>query len=236
MIRIAIVEDMEQERIRMKDYVESFFAEKNRKVELFIYSDGKYFLEQYPSSLDLILLDIEMEQLDGLQTAHRIREFDEKVQILFVTRMIQYALEGYSVDAADFLVKPIRYPVFCSRMERVLRRIKANVPRYLLVRQGKEEVYCPVQQITYIESLNKKTIIHQGRETELQVADPLYILEEKLAQEPFFRCHSGFLVNMSYVQTVSASDVTVDGIRIPVSKYRRKEFMQNLANYRGRML
>jgi DNA-binding LytR/AlgR family response regulator len=236
MIRIAIVEDMAPERSRMKEYVEQYFAGKNMEYELFLFTDGRYLLEQYPKQLDLILLDIEMEQLDGLKTAHQIREFDEKVQIFFVTAMIQYALEGYSVDAADFIVKPIRYPVFCSRMDRIMKKIQAARPHLIAIRQGKEEILCPAQQIICIESNNKKTVIHREGEAEILSTEPLYTLEKRLEQEPFFRCHNAFLVNLKYIQTVTSTEVTVHGMRVPVSKHRKKEFMQALTNYRGRML
>jgi DNA-binding LytR/AlgR family response regulator len=230
------VEDRAEERDHLKNYVENYFSGKGYEIELFLFEDGKYLLEQYPAPLDLILLDIEMACVDGLRTAHGIRAFDEKVQILFVTHMIQYALEGYAVDAADFIVKPIRYPVFCSRMDRVMKKIQASRPRFLAVRQGREEIRCPIQQILCIESRNKKTMIHRKDGEPLLVAEPLYALEKKLEGEPFFRCHNAFLVNLDEIRTVSSAEVTVQEMQVPVSKYRKKEFMQCLANYRGRML
>lgn len=236
MIRAAIVEDTAAERSRIKEYAENYFKVRGLEAELFLFEDGMYFLEQYPGRLDLVFLDIEMKYVDGVQTARRLREFDEQVQILFVTRMIQYALEGYSVDAVDFLVKPIRYPVFCSRMDRVMRKIQTNMPRFLTTKQGREEVRCPVQGITYVEALNKKTILHRKGQEPLFLSEPLAALEKKLEEEPFFRCHKAFLVNLNHIQNIGASEVIVDGVAIPVSKYRKKEFWEALANYRGRML
>lgn len=236
MLRVAIVEDVAAERSRMKEYAENYFASKGIEAEFYFFEDGMYFLEQYPGRLDVVFLDIEMKYVDGLRTARKLREFDEQVQILFVTRMIQYALEGYSVDAADFLVKPIRYPVFCSRMDRVMRKIQTNTPRFLVTKQGKEEICCPIQGITYIEALNKRTIIHRKGQESLIPSETLTALEKKLEGEPFFRCHKAFLVNLNHIQNIAAAEVTVDGARIPVSKYRKKEFMRVLANYRGRML
>lgn len=236
MIRIAVVEDMARERSRMKDYVENYFSAKGIEAELLLYTDGKEFLDKYPDHLDILLLDIEMKELDGISTAHQIRSFDENVQILFVTRMIQYALEGYAVDAADFIVKPVRYPVFCTRMDRVLRKILINKPRYLTFRLGKEELSCQIQKITCIEALNKKTIIHLSDREELLCTEPLYQLEKRLEGEPFFRCHNAFLVNMNFIHKVSSSEVSAGNQTIPVSKYRKKEFFQALTNYRGRML
>jgi DNA-binding LytR/AlgR family response regulator len=236
MIRIAIVEDQMVDQKRMKEYVELYFRGREEEPEIFIYEDGDVFLDEYPAPLDLILMDIEMQRMDGLKAAHRLRAFDPRVQLLFVTNLVKFALEGYAVDAADFIVKPVRYPVFCSSMDRVMRKIRADSPRFLVTQQGKETVYCPVQEITYIESLNKKTIIHQKGGAEVLSQEALYALEEKLQQEPFFRCHNAFLVNFRHIRTMHSSEVIVNDVAIPVSKYRKKEFLQALANYQGRML
>lgn len=234
-MRIAIVEDEAAERSRLKEYADSYFSAKGMEAEYFLFEDGSCFLEQYPGRLDLVFLDIEMKQLDGIQTARRLREFDGHVQLLFVTRMIQYALEGYSVDAADFLVKPLRYPVFCSRMDRIVQKIRIVTPRFLMMKQGREEICCPVQQITYIESLSKKTIVHRKNQPDLYPTETLAALENMLKEEPFFRCHKSFLVNLNYIRNISPTEVLLDGVQVPVSKHRKKEFMQALANYRGRM-
>lgn len=171
-----------------------------------------------------------------LLNVNKIREFDDRVQLLFVTNMVQFALEGYAVDAADFIVKPISYRTFAPRMDKILKRVEHTRTRFLLVKQGKESVYCSIRDIAYVESLNKKTIIHRKEEEPIYCSEPLYVLEEKLATEPFFRCHNAFLVNLDYIQSLGTDNITIQGDRIPVSKYRKKDFMNALANYRGRML
>ncbi|MCD7819767.1 MAG: LytTR family DNA-binding domain-containing protein [Lachnospiraceae bacterium] len=235
-MRIAIVEDEEAERSRLKEYADNYFQKKGYETEYFFFEDGMYLLENYPKKLDLLFLDIEMKHLDGIRTAHAVRQFDEQVQLLFVTRMIQYSLEGYAVDAADFLVKPIRYPVFCSCLDRVVRRIEVNTPRFLTIKHGRQEICCPIQQITYIEAIRKQTIIHRKSQENIISSETLASLESRLSQEPFFRCHKSCLVNLNHIQNISPTDVTVDGQTVPVSKYRKKEFMHMLANYRGSML
>ncbi len=235
MIHIAIVEDRPSDQERMKEYLENYFQDRERpKIRMF--NDGEAFLKSYPPDLDLVLMDIEMKGMDGIQTARSMRKLDTRVQLLFVTNLIKFALEGYAVDAADFIVKPVRYPAFCASMDRVMRRMQARGNRFLTVRQGRETVCCSIREITYIESLNKKTILHRRGTKEIKCTDALYALEKKLEQEAFFRCHNAFLVNLDYIRSMTASEVTVDGVSIPVSKYRKKEFMQALVNYRGRML
>ena len=236
MLHIAVVDDNREERERLRTYAEDYCRVKGLDAELLLFEDGEDFLERYPNPLDLVFLDIEMPRLGGMDTARRLREFDKSVQILFVTYLIQYAIEGYSVDAADFIPKPVSYPSFCSRMDRVMDKIRFYLPRFLMTSYAKEPISCQIQEISFIESLNKKTIIHLAGGGERYSSEPLYALEEKLKGEPFFRCHNAYLVNLGHVRTVKANEASVPGQTIPISKYRKKEFLQKLAETRGRIL
>lgn len=236
MIHIAIVEDVAADQKRLQEYVRTYLTDKQRSFTFYLFSDAESFLDNYPTGLDLVFLDIEMKQMDGIQAARRIRQFDDHVQILFVTNMVQFALEGYAVDAADFIVKPVSYPSFCARMDKLMRKWDAHQNSFLMTKRGKETVCCRIQDITYIESINKQILIHRKSMEPLPCSEPLYALEKKLGEEPFFRCHNAFLVNMDHVQSVNATDVSVNDVQIPISKYRKHEFLHNLANYRGRNL
>lgn len=236
MLRIAVVEDTPQERERLKSYLEAYLREKELEADILLYGDGDTFLASYPGNLDIVFLDIDLPGLGGMDTARRLREFDKRVQILFVTYLVQYAIEGYAVDAADFLPKPLGYPVFRSSMERVMEKIRVYTPRFLATSYAKEPVNCQIQQISYIESLNKRTIIHMADGGALFSSEPLYALEEKLSGEPFFRCHNAYLVNLCHVRSVGANSLMALGQQIPISKYRKKDFLQRLAACRGRIL
>lgn len=235
-MRAAIVENNSEDRKKLKTYIERYFSERNEEAELFLFGDGQELVEAQQGRMDLIFLDIEMERMDGVTAAHRIREKDARVQIVFVTCMVQRALDGYEVDAADFLVKPVGYRTFCSHMDRVMKRLFVHDARFLATRQGRESLLCNVWDILFIESFNKKTVIHCRDGRELACSEALCALEEKLKELPFFRCHHAFLVNMEYVCAMQAADVTVGEAVIPVSKHRKREFLNALANYKGGML
>lgn len=236
MLRITYAEDEKQERERIDNYLHTYAQTKGLALDISCFEDGEKLLECYPEKTDILLLDIEMKQMDGMTAARQIREFDRRVQILFVTNLISYAIEGYEVQAADFLVKPIRYPVFASRMDRVLERIQVNQPRFLLTSYAKEKSCCQIQEIAYIESANKKTYIHLTDGTVQMSSEPLYILEEKLSDEPFYRCHNAFVVNLAKIRSMDGAEILIGQTRIPVSKYRKKDFLQALTGFRGRML
>ncbi len=236
MIRIAIVEDEAADQKKLQNFVQQYLSERGQTARIFLFSDGTEFLYDCPQLLDIVFLDIEMKQVDGIQAAYKVRETDRLVQLVFVTNMAHLALEGYAVDAADFIVKPISYDTFSAHMDRLMDKLDRRRTRFLMTRQGKETFCCSIGQITYIEALNKKTILHQAGQDIVYSSEPLYALEKKLKAEPFFRCHNAFLINLDYVRSFGADGVTVQDTLIPVSKYRKREFMTALANYRGRML
>lgn len=235
MYRIVIAEDQPADRLALLGLLEQYQKERQTDFELFVFESGGELLLHCPPHPDLFLLDIEMAPPNGMETAHRIRQTDKEAEIIFVTQMVQYALEGYEVEAADFVVKPVSWPSLSVKLDRVLSRIAARRPRLFSFAVGKETRMISSQSILYFEALNKKTLLHQEKEV-LEITEPLRSLEERLRQEPFFRCHNAFLINLAYVQGYSAADVRLPGAQIPLSKYRRKEFLAALAAYHGAFL
>lgn len=235
MLYFAIAEDVPAERALLGDCVTRFFAERGEEVRLYLFSSGEELLEAYPDHADAVFLDIEMAGLNGMETARRLRRFDPDVPLLFVTNMVQFALEGYEVNAADFIVKPLDYASLSLRLERLSHRLERERDSFLTVKQGAQTLRCNVREITYIEALNKKTIVHRLNDEPLTCSVPLYTLEKSLEQG-FFRCHNAFLVNLDRVEALSAGEATLCGEQVPISKYRKKDFLAALANHRGRLL
>lgn len=234
MLHFVIAEDVPAERELLGAYITRFFAERGETVQLSLFSSGEELLEGYPSDVHGVFLDIEMAGLNGMDTARRLRAFSPDVPLIFVTNMMQFALEGYEVNAADFIVKPLDYTALSLRLERFARRLERDSERFLLVKQGGQTLRCDVREITYIEALNKKTILHRCHGEPITCSDPLYALEKSL-ESGFFRCHNAFLVNLDHIEAISAVEVTLHGEQVPVSKYRKKEFLAALANHRGRL-
>ena len=235
MLRFAIAEDVPADRELLEGCLTRYLAEHGLEGWIHSFSSGEELLEDYPSGADAVFLDIEMAGMNGMETARQLRRLDRDVPLLFVTNMVQFALEGYEVDAADFIVKPVEYAGFSLRMDRLMRRLDRAKERYLLVKQGGQTLRCDMREITYIESLNKKTILHRLSGEPITCSEPLYVLERSL-EGGFFRCHSAFLVNLDHLETLSAGEVVLRGERIPISKYRKKEFLAALANHRGRLM
>ena len=232
MIRIAIVEDAAFDRQVLRDCLSEYGQETGTELQITEFTDGSAFLEQYPEDLDLIFMDIMMDGLDGLTTARKLRRRDDKVMLVFVTSMLQYAVQGYSVDAMDFIVKPVTYTGLKLCMDRVVRRLNMSIPVRLRFtnREGTHSV--DAAEICYIESLEHKIVVHtvQG---EIQSDMSLAAAEKMVKALPFFRCHVSYLVNLRYVDRVSGNDVWVNGDRLAISRYRRKDFLEAWSAWLG---
>ena len=107
MARIAIVEDDAECREQLREYVEHYGQENREELEVLCFSDGAELVEGYRPVYDLLLLDIEMPNLDGMTAARRIRQVDSDVLIVFITNMAKYAISGYEVEAPGFMLKPV---------------------------------------------------------------------------------------------------------------------------------
>jgi len=128
MIRAAVVEDEPECREQIRDMIQDYAREFHKQIETSVFADGQELLEA-PGRFDLLLLDIEMPNLDGMKAAEKIRERDKEAVIVFITNLARYAIKGYEVDALDFIIKPLDYSMFCMRFERALNRVQERAVR-----------------------------------------------------------------------------------------------------------
>lgn len=232
MIRIAIAEDIEFEREALMKCIKRYEQERGEAFSCAVFKDGEELLQGYDKGFDILLLDVAMPKVDGLTAARRIRRRDSRVIIIFITSMVQYAVQGYSVDALDFIVKPVGYMGLRLRLDRALARIAQSKPKMLEVRSANGLCCVAVNDIRYVETYNHKIIIHM-EDAQLLTDMPMKQIEAALAGQPFFRCHTSYLVNFRFVDRVQGNDIEVDGHCLPISRYRRRELMDAWTAYLG---
>lgn len=235
MIRIAIVEDDKKERALIQEYVRRFSNEKSLEIKTEEFTDGLQLIQEYHRNFDVLFLDIEMEKLNGLEAARQIRKTDRDVMILFITNLVQYAIEGYEVDAADFIVKPLVYTSFCMRMEKVIKKLDLKIKKLIPLRVKKETIMLNAHDIILVETRSKKTLIRFNEE-EVGCSETMSEVQKKLESYGFFRCHNSFLVNMAYIDRLDGNIAIVKKYEIPISKHRKKEFYQAVVSYQGMLL
>ena len=116
MIRLAIVEDEDLYANQLIEFVNRFKQESNEVFNIVRFRDGDEIVERYKATYDIIFMDIQMQFMDGMAAAKRIRELDSEVIIMFITNMTNYAIMGYEVGALDYIVKPIDYFSFRKKI------------------------------------------------------------------------------------------------------------------------
>lgn len=232
MIRIAIVEDEAAVREQLEGYVQRYTRQYGTEFDIRMFTDGVEILDDYRPVYDVILLDVEMKHLDGMETAQRIRELDNDVTIIFITNMAQYAIKGYAVGALDYVLKPVPYFAFSQQLQKVEAQLRRRVRHYLAVQVEGGLRRLDTARIYYIESEGHRVHFYT-EEGDFAAPGALKTLEEKLADQPFARCNSGYLVNLAQVQAVQQNTVEVGPYELQVSRPKRKSFLAALTDYIG---
>ena len=231
MIQVAIVEDEPSYTGRLKDYFARYEQKTGEKFRISEFRNGLDFITNYSAEYDVVFMDIEMPLMNGMEAAKKLRKLDEAVTLVFVTNAAQYAVAGYAVDAMDYIVKPVDYFAFANKLDKVVRKL-ARKDRWFCIpsEMGMARVY--VSDIYYIEGLGHHVIFHTSQGV-MQVRSSLKSIEEKFADENFVRCSSSFLVNLAHVSKIMQRDVFVAGDVLPVSRSKRKNFIDSLTAYLG---
>ena len=133
MLHITICDDEQSFVDHLKSLIRQYAAETGEEIKVSPYYDGLDLIEKYDPTVDLIFLDIQMKLVDGLRTAEKIRQMDEKVGIIFLTTLTQYGLEGYKYRAADYIIKPIRYVRLRDELNRFLSMSRQDADRKSVV-------------------------------------------------------------------------------------------------------
>lgn len=207
-----------------------------RKTEQFtvsVFDDGARIVEKYSPVYDILLLDIEMKEMDGMEAARRIRERDDKVVIIFITAAPQYAISGYEVRALSYLLKPLPWFAFSQELKKSIDMVRRNDDDSMLIDTGKGQMRLNLADILYLESIRHTIVIHT-LDGKLSINGTLKDMEAKLADYHFFRSNSCYLVNLKHVTGVADQDcIMSNGEQLRVSRPRKKAFLTVLTDYMG---
>lgn len=222
MIKIAVCDDVASEREELQSILLTIQnAGQNWDFGVTQYASGELLfmdLEEQQGAFDLIILDIYMDGMSGMEIAHKIREKEIQTPIVFLTASPDFALESYDVNAFGYLLKPIDADKLTAVLERLL--VYYDRPR-VSIQCDRRRRYLFLDEIMYVESRNHNIYIHLAKEETLTSGEKLSDLEEKL-DDRFLRCHQSFLVNMRFIADVAEDFILKDGTRIPIRKRQHK--------------
>ena len=232
-MRVAIIDDVMQEAEDTKTLVLSRDAASNT----IIFSSGTEFVQAYKDKhdFDVIFLDIEMHGLDGLETARAIREYDQQVVIVFTTRMAQYAVAGYEVDAISYLVKPISAESFSLAWRKIERIISSRADVHIALVTTDGNLYVKTSDIYYMEVRSHKLYYYTAHGV-LTAWNSLKAAFTQVENSNFALISRYNVVNLAHVNKYDpvSGDIMVHDTLLHVSRSARREISNKLLEFHAR--
>ncbi len=182
---------------------------------------------------DIVFLDISMAKLNGVQTARQIRAFHSDTCIVFVTAFIDYALEGYKVDAVRYIMKDALDDAVEECMDAILAKRKMSQVTFSFL-EGEKKLY--TDNLLYVESRKHKLVFFYLEEeiVSYQIYDKLDAIGERLEEYGFLRIHKSYLVNMKHIRRICNYKVLLDtGEDLPVPRLKYQAVKEAFAAYKG---
>ncbi len=228
-IRVAIAEDDPEYAKQLQDCLHRYEEQHEASFSVSTFQNGAELLEHYRGNWDLVFLDINMPGMNGMDVARELRSMDHTVMLIFVTSLAQYAIQGYSVGAFDYILKPLHYYEMDMKLQLALRQLGSRQEKSMLIKLDGDLHRVPLEQIDYIEIKSHRICYYtrQGR-FESSSGQTLRQLEDTLTPYGFVRCNKGTLINIRHVEYLGSDMVTLAGVTLPVSRTHRKAVVEML--------
>lgn len=232
MYHIAVVEDEKICSVQVQQFLDQYQEENNVRFKVTVFEAATQILESYEPLYDMILMDIDMPGINGMDAADQIRQTDQDVVIVFITNIASFAIRGYEVGAMDFVVKPITYYNFSTRLARALKRSRFREPRQIILTLADGVKKLEVGQIYYVEVQNRM-LHYYTQEGVFAVRGTMQSVQQMLEAYSFAKCNHWYMVNLRHVSEVKKNTVVVGEYELEISRRNRTPFLKALTEYVG---
>ncbi len=227
MYKIAVCDDEESVSAEVKRLI----TEWDPTVEVVCFSSGEELLEGY-QSYEAVFLDIDMKNMNGIETGRAIRKIDRDTKIVYLTAYRDYVSGAFGVHAFQYLLKPVNKKVIWNVLEEIFRYLETSEKKTILDFHTVEGVVClPVDSIYFFEYENRKVRL-VTEEEQFYMADRIGNVAKRMEQFGFSVPHQSFVLNMFHVKNVKNSHILLDnGMEVPLSQKKQKTWKQELMQY-----
>ena len=215
--KIAICDDEQNQIEYITSIVESWSANEGHNCEIHTFASAEAFLFEYEENkaYDILLLDVEMKHMNGIELAKQIRKDNNRAEIIFVTSHFEFVGEGYEVDALHYLIKPISTDKLTQVLIKAAEKLSVKPPSVVISCDG-ETVKLYESDILYVESFLHYIVIHT-KDKEYKIKESISSFEEKLSDD-FYRVHRSYLVSLKHITRISRTSVNVGSTELPLSR------------------
>ena len=234
-MRVAVIDDEQAERERIQAYLSRFAKESGSAIAVDAYASADALLSGYRPGYDILIFDIDMPGTNGMDAARIVREQDRDVTILFITNMAQYAINGYEVEAVDYIIKPIGYYDFAMKFRRAFSRAGRRRDKEVLLETVEGQCRVAVSGIVYVEAMGHYLVYHVAGEggvvREVKVRGSIGEHGQMLRAYNFCQVHKSFLVNLEHIEEIRTGEVSVLGTAVPVGRAYKNQLLQEYMRF-----
>lgn len=229
MLNVAIIDDEKTDAAELKALVKKILANEGEEASFEYFDQGINFISDYYPRYDVIFMDVNMANMNGIDAAKKLRERDEETALIFVTHSPQYAIRGYEVGALDFLIKPFGYGAVSAALKRALKAIKkrekaGNSP--LVLKVGSQFIRYDLKDVHYIEVYGHD-LVYQFEKESVTTKGQLCDLEEGLKEHGFYRCFHSYIVNLKEIAKIEPTKLILrSGKELPLSRRKREALLK----------
>lgn len=232
-MKIAICDDEIQFIHAICPLLEEWAEKHDIQLTLHPFSNGDDLIaSQQNECMDLIIMDIIMPLLNGIDTAREIRNINPAIPIIFLTSSVEFAVDSYEVKAFHYLIKPVEPVKLFHCLDDFLEMYNSSKITFTAqTASGFQKIF--LSDVDYLEAQNKTVLVHQSNGKTLEICETFSKCEETFSlKNGFYRCHRSYIVNLSHIERFSkTSIVTVRNEEIPISRNRYVVFKEAYFHY-----
>lgn len=229
-VRIAVVDDEKADSDLISGYISRYAREKGEDFFVAQYFTAATAAVNCRNGYDIIFMDVELPDGNGIDVIKKIREKNKDVIVVFVTNMAQFAVRGYEVRALDYVVKPVSYFNFAAKFTDALETFRMRSNEYIWISNKEGKIRLSAASIVYVEVFQHMLVYHTS-EGDYKASGSLLSAQEALKNRSFSPCNRCYLVNLRYVTKVQGLTATVGGKQLQISTRSRSSFMRDLNDY-----
>ena len=216
-LKIAICDDEQNQIEYITSIVASWSAHEGHGCEIRTFASAEAFLFEYEEdkAYDILLLDVEIKNINGIELAKCIRKDNNRAEIIFITSHFEFVGEGYEVDALHYLIKPISAEKLTQVLTKAAEKISVEPPSVVISCEG-ETVKLYEADIRYVESFLHYIVIHT-KDKEYKIKENISVFENRVSDD-FYRIHRSYLVSLKHITRISRTSVNIGNTELPLSR------------------